>query len=88
MKYVSFVFFKEYYYFIGYWIISFVCSLVNHYFQERIKKDENTNKKEYNIIYLLCFIIGDLLAGFLVLYTYFAIKSDKVEEKKKNIKID
>ena len=71
MKYLSFVFFKEYFYFIAYWIISFINSLINHYFQKQIKNDENANKKEYNAIYLLCYIIGDLLGGFLVLYLFY-----------------
>lgn len=83
MKYLSFVFFKEYFYFIAYWIISFINSLINHYFQKQIKNDENANKKEYNAIYLLCYIIGDLLGGFLVLYTYFTSKSEKEESKEK-----
>ncbi len=82
MKYISFVFFKEYYYFIAYWIISLICSLINHYFQNQIKNDENANKKEYNIIYLFCFILGDLLGGFLVLYTHFSSKPEKEENKK------
>ena len=84
MKYISFVFFKEYYYFIAYWVISLICSLINHYFQNQIKNDENANKKEYNIIYLFCFILGDLLGGFLVLYTHFSSKPEKEEKKKEN----
>jgi flagellar basal body-associated protein FliL len=87
MKYLSFVFFKEYFYFIAYWIISIISSLINHYFQKQIQNDENANKKEYNTIYLLCFIIGDLLGGFLVLYTYFSSKPEKEESKEKKNEI-
>ena len=86
MKYISFVFFKEYYYFIVFWILSIVCSIITHFFQKQINYEEKKYIKEYNTIELICLTIGDLLGGFLVLYTYYSSKPEKTEklEEKKN----
>lgn len=89
MKYISFIFFKEYYYFIVFWLLSIVCSIIRHFFHNKITKEEYKYIKEYNAMNLICLTIGDLLGGFLVLYTYYSSKPEKIEkleEKKKSNK--
>lgn len=86
MKYISFLFFKEFYYFIFFWIISIICSLIAHFFKNKIDTEEYNYTKEYNSINLICLTIGDLLGGFLVLYTYYSSKSEKIEQREEKKK--
>ena len=84
MKYISFDFSKEYYYFIFYWILSIITSFINQKFKDLINNYENLHKKEYNLFNLIFINIGDLLSGFLVLYTYCSSKPETKEESKEN----
>ena len=84
MKYISLDFSKEYYYFIFYWILSIITSFINQKFKDLINNYENLHKKEYNLFNLIFINIGDLLSGFLVLYTYCSSKPETIEESKEN----
>lgn len=81
MKLISFVFFKSYYYFLVYWILDFVVTLIKYFFENNIKNNENSFSKENEYIYLITMNVADLLAGFLVLYTKINTKSEKEEKK-------
>ena len=73
-------FYKTYYYFIFVWILDLLNSLGKSYFDIKYYDIIYMNTI-IELIYLICLNIGDLLAGFLVLYTY---KSSQ-PEKEKNI---
>lgn len=78
----SFTFYKGYFYFIGFWIADSIRSLVERNLEKKEEKpDDEQNKKDIiiNIFKLICLNFSDLLAGFLVLYTY--IKSFKKKNK-------
>ena len=86
MRLISFSFYKSYFYFIL--VIGF--DIANSYIREfldNIYTDHEHANLTFELINIICFIIADLLAGFLVLYTYRSSKSEKVGEnkvKKKN----
>lgn len=82
MGFISFFFYKEYFYFIGFWLLSLICAIIDNFFEKKINDDETTNILEYNLVRLVCFNLGDLLGGFLVLYTYITSRSKKEEEVK------
>ncbi len=82
MGFISLFFYKEYFYFIGFWLLSLICAIVDNFFEKKIENDETTNILEYNLVRLVCFNLGDLLGGFFVLYTYIASRSKKKEKVK------
>ena len=77
MKWITFSFQKSYFYFIIYWISTTLFSLVT------MLNNESQDNSRLNLINT---VGGDLLAGFLVLYTYFNTKKETSSEKenKKN----
>jgi hypothetical protein len=84
----SFVFYKEYYYFLIYWgmdLILYIPSLIFKFNNPKIK-EEKISLVEYDYLQLLNLNIADLLSGFLVLITYYRMKSEKekIEIKNKN----
>jgi hypothetical protein len=84
----SFVFYKEYYYFLIYWgmdLILYIPSLIFKFNNPKIK-EEIISLVEYDYLQLLNLNIADLLSGFLVLITYYRMKSEKekIEIKNKN----
>ena len=81
----SFIFYKEYYYFLVFWIIDVIISIIKNIFNEFYKKFNGGNTNLGNYIYLINLCISDLLSGFLVLITIYRSKSEKKEEEKKTI---
>jgi len=88
MNCITFSFYKSYYYFIIFWIASFLISFLISSFDNKNKKSQEYNRNEEvtkQIINLICQITGDLLAGFLVLYTYLTSSNVIINEKESNI---
>jgi len=87
MKCITFSFYKSYYYFIVYWITSIIFSFLTSLFLE-----QKNDLQEYNrnievtiqFIYLISKFGGDLLAGFLVLYSYITTRKLTINEKEIN----
>ena len=82
MKYISFSFYKTYYYFIIFWVLELsINTLKDSYFEKK------TYSKGYNELFELFntifFNLSDLLAGFFVLYTKISSKSVKSDNNKK-----
>ena len=86
MKYISFKCFKSYYYFFIYWIIDLASSIIDHYLEQYIYKNDKAFIKEDNYLSFFALNISDLLAGFLVLITHFRSKSIKEETEKNKVK--
>lgn len=80
MGFISFSFYKTYYCFIFVWIFEIAAALLKGYFE--LKYTEQIYFFTIiELFYLICLNIGDLLAGFLVLYTHINSKSEKKEEE-------
>ena len=82
MKYISFSFYKTYYYFIIFWALELSINILkNNYFEKK------TYSKGYNELFELFntifFNLSDLIAGFFVLYTKISSKSVKSDNNKK-----
>ena len=75
MSFISFVFYKSYYYFIIYWIVDSIITLGKDYFETQPSVKGSRFAKEIDLFYLICLNISDLSAGFLVLFTYFKLKT-------------
>ena len=82
----SFVFYKEYYYFLIYWCMDLVLFIIPLIFQisNFQTKEYNISLVNYDYLQLLNLNIADLLSGFLVLITYYRMKSEKDIIKTKN----
>lgn len=76
MGFFSVSFYRSYYYFIIVWILDISNSLIKGTFESMYSEKKHMNII-IELIYLLCLTIGDLLAGFLVLYTYKNSQSEK-----------
>lgn len=80
MAFISFSFYKAYYLFILIWVFDFS----NLKIKERLDKiysDKDHYDLMFEFINTICFDIADLLAGFLVLYTYIRTKTKKEKQK-------
>ena len=77
MKYISFSFYKPYYYFIIFWSMEFSISLIKYKYFEKKTYDDESYKALYELFNTIFFNLSDLLAGFLVLYTFISSKSIK-----------
>ena len=77
MAFISFVFYKSYYYFVLYWLIDLMNSLENYIFEYNNNNEikDLPHPNEFYFLILIAWNISDLLAGFLVLYTYLKMKS-------------
>ena len=88
MKCITISYYKSYFYFLVYWIISFLFSFLTALFgnQKKEYKEYNRNIEFTNqIIIFVSRIGGDLLAGFLVVYTYLTTSMVTINEKENNI---
>ena len=88
MKCITFSFYKSYYYFIIFWIASILISfLISKYNNQKVESQKNNRNIQVTseIINIISQIGGDLLAGFLVLYTYLSTNSVILNEKENNI---
>ena len=72
----SFSFYKTYYYFIFAWILDILLFLDKSYFDSKYL-NSNSMRTIIELFNLICLNIGDLLAGFFVLYTYKSSQSEK-----------
>ena len=78
-------FYKGYYYFIGFWISELIRALDEYYLN---KKESKKEQKQKDLFDLICLNLSDLLAVFLVLYTYISSTrySGKSNKNKKTTK--
>ena len=76
MVFISFSCHKSYSNFFYVWFFDFFSSFIKAYF-EYIYSEINNFSVMIELINLVCLNIGDLLAGFFVLYTYINSKSNK-----------
>ena len=80
MGLLSVSFYKSYYYFIWVWIADLLSAVMKGVFELKYYE-----KGHINVIielgYLFCLNIADLLAGFLVLYTYKTSQSEKTRSE-------
>lgn len=80
MGFISVSFYRTYSYFIFVWVLEITAALLKGYFE--LKYTEQIYFFTIiELFYLICLNIGDLLAGFLVLYTQINSKSEKKEEE-------
>ena len=68
MGLLSFVFLKAYYFFLIYWIFDFLNTLEKFIF-DKYTEYNGKYQIEFILIYIVCLNLGELLSGFLVLYT-------------------
>ena len=76
MGFISFSYHKSYSNFFFVWFFDLSSSFIKAYF-EYIYSEINNFSVMIELINLVCLNIGDLLAGFFVLYTYINSKSNK-----------
>lgn len=81
MNLFSCFFYNGYYYFIGFWISELIRALDEYYLN---KKESKKNQKQKDLFDIICLNLSDLLAVFLVLYTYISLTkhNDKLETNK------
>ena len=89
MSFISFVFYKSYLYFILYWLIDLMQSLENYIFEYNNNNEikDLSHPNEFYFLSVIEWNISDLLAGFLVLYTYMRMKSLNKHQELLNKKI-
>jgi len=72
MSLFSFSCYKSYYYFLIFWLLDLSITIIKDlYLEEEIETLEYFKSIEF--IYISCLNLGDLLAGFFVLYTLIKI---------------
>ena len=81
MKFISFSPNKLYFYFLIYWILDLIINLGKNYCEE----NKSISAEAMDLINLLCLNIGDLLAGFLVLFTHLKMKHLNERKEKPNV---
>ena len=79
MAFITFNWTKNFLYVISYWVLEIIFRILYSSQSEYFSLTENPAQKEYINVILLN--IGDLLSGFLVLYTKYS-SSNKIEIKK------
>jgi hypothetical protein len=82
---MDFIFFyKDYYYFLVFWILELAISIIKYFFEVETSNKNEIYYKENAYFNLISLNIADLLAGFLVLFTEMQMKTKKKEEIKKS----
>ena len=76
MAIFSISFYRTYYYFIYVWLLDLLNILAKSYFDAKYFEIIYRNTI-IELFYLICFNVGDLLSGFLVLYTYKSSQSER-----------
>ena len=84
MKWITFSFYKSYYYFIIFWIVSILISLFKKIYENINQESQKSIQITNSIMYQIDQIIGNLVAGFLVLYTYLTTDSLIINETENN----
>jgi hypothetical protein len=82
MSIISFYCFKSYFYFIVYWIIALIITIIELCYTKYVENKEYLPLKEHNIFPLIYNNISDLLTGILVLIANKLTKSTEKEEVK------
>ncbi len=78
MSLFSFSCFKSYYYFVIFWLLDLSITLIRDlYLENEIKSVDYMKGTEF--IYISCLNLDDLLAGFLVLYTFIKMRAIRKE---------
>ena len=85
MKWITFSFYKSYYYFIIFWIVSILISLFKKIYENINQESQKSIQITNSIMYQIDQIIGNLVAGFLVLYTYLTTDSLIINETENNL---
>ena len=77
------------FYILAYWILELFTTIIQHFFSDYFILNEGNCGNEF--INLVCIVIADLMAGFLVLYTKCSMKpvndTSKRKRSKKEIKL-
>ena len=81
MGIISCSFYKSYFFFLGFWISELIRSLDN-YFLKKIEKEKEQKQKD--MFDLICLNLSDILAIFLVIYTFITSKEHKIKYELKN----
>ena len=84
MGFISFSFNKAYFYFIIYWIINVINSIEVSFF-EKYSQYSDEYQKEFNLLYLVCVNLGEMLSGILVLITKIKMNYLKRKEVQNSI---
>ena len=84
MALISIKCFKSYNYFLVYWALDLISSIIEYLFEKKVNKDSNNDRKRNDYLNLLILNAADLLAGILVLITKYRMKSEK---EKKEVKV-
>ena len=84
MAWISFKFYKNYYYFLIFWILELGISIIKYFFDENTTYNNKDYSRDNEYFHLIELNISDLLAGFFVLFTEMQIKTQKTEEIKKS----
>ena len=84
LPFISFIFNHNYYYILLYWILEIIWTLVQKNYSDYFILFKETSMNELSDV--ICKVLADLLAGFLVLYTRCAMKFTKKKIKKKHSK--
>lgn len=84
LPFISFIFNHNYYYILLYWILEIIWTLVQKNYSDYFILFKETSMNELSDV--ICKVLADLLAGFLVLYTRCAMKFTKKKIKKKTFK--
>ena len=83
MALLSCIIYKEYFYFIGYWLGEIIRYFMEMIFINNQKENKNDFIVEEELMKLILLNVADLLTGFLVLYTHFKMKSLNIRQKPK-----
>jgi hypothetical protein len=87
MSFLTISFDKQFIYVIIYWILEILLIILKYYHENDFKIPKNSIQREY--LYVILSIVGELLSGFLILYTKYASKSQRIiVEKKEDIEYD
>ena len=81
LPFISFIFNHNYYYILLYWILEIIVTLVQKSYPDYFILFKEASMNELTDV--ICKVLGDLLAGFLVLYTICTMKITKKQLKKK-----
>lgn len=81
-------FYKTYYYFIIFWILDLINTIQKDFYLNINEENNSSYIKENNLlflIFLICLNLGDLISGFLVIYTKIKMKYINNDNQKKEI---
>ena len=85
MKLISFKCFKSYNYFLLFWTLDLISSIIDYFSNKNVYKKLKENKQRNDYLHLIILNLADLLAGILVLITNYRMKSEK-EKKEEEVK--